>query len=208
MSVEEGLLLACSGFLLAVLWMDLIFDTQVRLRGERSARAGARIHYYRRATTTSRPMSRLIAVVMVILLGALVFRGVRGHDPVWLPRVGSARRRAHSAGPGSDGAQRGSTRQSVGRSCRTITPRAVGLPRPSRVCRVRVRVSHRATDSRRGGLNGLQPSRTRLTIARIWPATNCGWYSMMLWPLSVVVIFTVPSASASRVLARCICSSV
>ena len=33
MSVEEGVLLACSGFLLAVLWMDLIFDTQVRARG-------------------------------------------------------------------------------------------------------------------------------------------------------------------------------
>ena len=29
MSVAEGVLLACGGFLLAVLWMDLIFDTQV-----------------------------------------------------------------------------------------------------------------------------------------------------------------------------------
>ncbi len=87
MSVDEGLLVACGGFLLAVLWMDLIFDTQVRgpQAGELpepvlSSIAG----YYRRAITTSRPMSRLIAVVMVILLGALVFRSIGGHDPGWL----------------------------------------------------------------------------------------------------------------------------
>ena len=40
--------------------------------------------YYHRATTTSRPMSHLIAAVMVILLGALAFRALHGHDPVWL----------------------------------------------------------------------------------------------------------------------------
>ena len=117
MSVEEGVLLACGGFLLAVLWMDLIFDTQVRaVRGDElpepvlASIAG----YYHRATTTSRPMSHLIAAVMVILLGALAFRALRGHDPVWLTVASAAaRRRAHPAGPDSDGAQRGSTRQSV-----------------------------------------------------------------------------------------------
>ena len=40
--------------------------------------------YYHRATTTSRPMSRLIVLVMLILLGALGFQAVRGHDPGWL----------------------------------------------------------------------------------------------------------------------------
>jgi hypothetical protein len=40
--------------------------------------------YYHRATTTSRPMGRLIALVMLILLAALVFQLVRGHDPWWL----------------------------------------------------------------------------------------------------------------------------
>ena len=83
-------LLACSGFLLAVLWMDLIFDSQVRgaRGGELPEPVLASIaDYYRRATTTSRPMSRLIAVVMVILLGALVFRRSAGHDPVWLIAV-------------------------------------------------------------------------------------------------------------------------
>ena len=93
MSVAEGLLLACGGFLLAVLWMDLIFDSQVR--GSRDGQLPEQVlasiaDYYRRATTTSRPMSRLIAAMMVILLGALVFQSVRGNDPVALIVVSSA----------------------------------------------------------------------------------------------------------------------
>ena len=93
MSVAQGLLLACSGFLLAVLWMDLIFDSQVR--GERGEQLPEPVlasisAYYRRATTTSRPMSRLIAAVMAILLGALAFRGLSGHDPMWLIVVSAA----------------------------------------------------------------------------------------------------------------------
>lgn len=87
MSVDHGLLVACSGFLLAVLWMDLIFDTQVRaVRGAELPEPvlASIADYYRRATTTSQPMSRLIAAVMVVLLGALVFRGFGGHDPVLL----------------------------------------------------------------------------------------------------------------------------
>jgi len=68
--------------------MDLIFDSQVlRHRGADelpetviTSIAG----YYHRATTTSRPMSLLIAVVMVILLAALGFRWAVGGDPGWL----------------------------------------------------------------------------------------------------------------------------
>jgi len=83
------LLTACAGFLLAILWMDLIFDAQVfghgRGGGELPEAVLASIAaYYHRATTTSRPMSRLIAVVMLILLCALGFQASRGHDPVWL----------------------------------------------------------------------------------------------------------------------------
>jgi hypothetical protein len=80
------LLTACSGFLLAVLWMDLIFDVQVlRHPDELPEPVLASIAaYYNRATTTSRPMSRLIALVMVILLGALGFQAARAHDPGWL----------------------------------------------------------------------------------------------------------------------------
>lgn len=71
--------------------MDLIFDAQVR-RHRRvdelpefvlASIAG----YYHRATTTSRPMSLLIALVMVILLAALGFHALRGDDPGWVVGV-------------------------------------------------------------------------------------------------------------------------
>lgn len=58
--------------------MDLIFDSQVlRHRGADVLPAevlDSISGYYHRATTTSRPMSYLIATVMVVLLGALAFR--------------------------------------------------------------------------------------------------------------------------------------
>ncbi|WP_235009635.1 hypothetical protein [Mycobacterium sp. 3519A] len=77
---------ASAGFLLAVLWMDLIFDSQVlRHRGADvlpETVIASVSSYYRRATT--RPMSLLIAVVMLILLGALGFHWMTGGEPVWL----------------------------------------------------------------------------------------------------------------------------
>ena len=84
-----SLLTACSGFLLAVLWMDLIFDVQVLGRRDGAGCLPEPVlasiaGYYHRATTTSRPMSRLIALVMLILLGALGFCWVDGHGPGWL----------------------------------------------------------------------------------------------------------------------------
>jgi hypothetical protein len=93
-SVLAPLLTACSGFLLAVLWMDLIFDVQVCKHREVGEELPGPVltsiaAYYHRATTTSRPMGRLIASVMVILLGALAFQATRGNDPGWL-LVGSA----------------------------------------------------------------------------------------------------------------------
>ena len=79
---------ASAGFLIAVLWMDLIFDTQV-LRHRRVDTLPEPVlasisAYYRRATTTSRPMGHAIAVVMVILLAALGFRAFSGSDAGWL----------------------------------------------------------------------------------------------------------------------------
>jgi len=68
--------------------MDLIFDSQVlphRGGGELPEPVLDSIsRYYHRATTTSRPMSYLIALVMVILLGGMAFRAVHGPDPGWL----------------------------------------------------------------------------------------------------------------------------
>ena len=89
MSVATSLLTACSGFLFAVLWMDLMFDAQVLADRRRNADLPEPVlssiaGYYRRAVTGSRPMSRLIAVVMMVLLAALGFRAARGHDPGWL----------------------------------------------------------------------------------------------------------------------------
>ncbi|WP_293309657.1 hypothetical protein [Mycolicibacterium sp.] len=79
---------ACAGFLLAVLWMDLIFDTQIRRRRSGDAPDAAALDsiagYYRRATTTSRPMSLLIALVMAVLLATLAFEAIRGTRPGWL----------------------------------------------------------------------------------------------------------------------------
>jgi hypothetical protein len=89
MSVMAPLLTACSGFLFAVLWMDLIFDVQVFRHRSAATDLPETVlasiaGYYHRATTTSRPMSRLIVLVMVVLLGALTFQAARGQDPAWL----------------------------------------------------------------------------------------------------------------------------
>ena len=64
MGVTTVLPAACAGFLLAVLWMDLIFDAQVvahRRAGEDLPESvlASIAGYYHRATTSSRPMSTL-----------------------------------------------------------------------------------------------------------------------------------------------------
>lgn len=68
--------------------MDLIFDVQVfghPADAELPEPVLASIAgYYRRATTTSQPMGRLIALVMVTMLLALGFKAAYGRDPLWL----------------------------------------------------------------------------------------------------------------------------
>ena len=76
-------LAACGGFLVAIVWMDLIFDVQVLAHRETGGAlpepALASIAaYYRRATTDSRPMSRLIAAVMAIAVLGSLYRLVAG----------------------------------------------------------------------------------------------------------------------------------
>ena len=75
-------LTACAGFLLAVLWMDLMFDVQV-LRHRRDedlpeAALASIAAYYRRVTTAARPMGHLVGTVMAILLVSLVVQIARG----------------------------------------------------------------------------------------------------------------------------------
>jgi hypothetical protein len=64
-------LAACAGFLIAVLWIDLMFDVQaLRDGGEVPEPALASIAgYYRRVTTESWPMGALIGAVMLVAAG-------------------------------------------------------------------------------------------------------------------------------------------
>jgi hypothetical protein len=78
---------AGAGFLLAVLWFDLMFDVQTRkhadnpLPPEILASISA---YYRRVTTDAYPMNRLVALVMVLTLVAIVAQIVEAADPWWI----------------------------------------------------------------------------------------------------------------------------
>src|ERR1700730_13055087 len=78
---------AGSGFLLAVLWFDLMFDVQTRRH------TGAVLppqvltsisRYYRRVTTEAYPMNRLVAAVMLLTLAAICAEIVQGKNPWWV----------------------------------------------------------------------------------------------------------------------------
>ena len=78
---------AGAGFLIAVLWFDLMFDTQTmgHARGDLPAEKLASISgYYWRVTTEAQPMSRLVALVMLLTLAALGVEIVRREAPLWL----------------------------------------------------------------------------------------------------------------------------
>jgi hypothetical protein len=75
------------GFILAVLWFDLMFDIQVRGHDDRhdlsEAVRASIASYYARVTIAARPMNRLIALVMVVTIGATVGELLRGDLPTW-----------------------------------------------------------------------------------------------------------------------------
>src|SRR5438105_14093395 len=77
---------AGTGFLLAVLWFDLMFDVQIaRGRTRQPEEALASIAgYYRRVRTAARPMNRLIAAVMLGTCTSIVLQIVRGERPRWV----------------------------------------------------------------------------------------------------------------------------
>jgi hypothetical protein len=78
---------AGAGFLLAVLWFDLMFDVQVarhRSREPPEDVLASIAGYYRRVTTAARPMNRLVAAVMVATLGTIIAQIARGEHPRWL----------------------------------------------------------------------------------------------------------------------------
>ncbi len=87
---------AGGGFLLAVLWFDLMFDVQA-LRRDASAAAplpepvlASIAAYYARVTTAARPMNRLVAGVMLGTLAALIVELAQERDPIWVPAVSLA----------------------------------------------------------------------------------------------------------------------
>jgi hypothetical protein len=82
----HALTASAAGFLLAVLWFDLMFDVQVlpHRRAEPPAAVVASIAaYYRRVTTDARPMNRLVALAMLTLLAAISTQLSTGAGPRW-----------------------------------------------------------------------------------------------------------------------------
>ncbi len=80
---------AGAGFLLAVLWFDLMFDIQVTrhpMRGRQlpEATLASIAGYYRRVTTDARPMNRLVAAVMLATAIAIGVEIARGEVPGWV----------------------------------------------------------------------------------------------------------------------------
>ncbi len=76
----------CGGFLLAVLWMDLLFDVQVlQIRAAEPRETDQPIAsiaaYYRRVTTEARPLNRLVGAVMAVTLGGSAYRAISGPPP-------------------------------------------------------------------------------------------------------------------------------
>ena len=84
---------AGAGFLLAVLWFDLMFDVQAaRLRPPELPESvlASIAGYYRRVTTAARPMNRLIAAVMVGTIAAVIVQLAQGDAPRWAAAVSLA----------------------------------------------------------------------------------------------------------------------
>jgi hypothetical protein len=82
-----------AGFLLAVLWFDLMFDVQALRHRDRELPEGVLASiagYYRRVTTAARPMNRLVAAAMVATIAAIVVQLVLGDAPRWAAAVSLA----------------------------------------------------------------------------------------------------------------------
>jgi hypothetical protein len=87
--MASPILAACGGFLLAVLWMDLMFDVQV-LGYRESANLPEPVlasiaAYYHRVTTSARPMGHLVGAVMAIALVTLAVELAAGGRASWIP---------------------------------------------------------------------------------------------------------------------------
>jgi hypothetical protein len=87
----ERVLAAGGGFLLAVLWFDLMFDVQVLPYGGSEAPLPEEVlasiaAYYRRVTIDA-GMSPLVGAVMFAAVGGTLWQSLRGRGPAWLRAV-------------------------------------------------------------------------------------------------------------------------
>lgn len=82
-SVTTPLVLAaCAGFLLGVLWMDLMFDAlALGPAAIPDASLATIASYYRRVTTDAAPRGMVIAIVMLIAVGGALRQAIR--TPGW-----------------------------------------------------------------------------------------------------------------------------
>jgi hypothetical protein len=84
--MTRRLLAACGGFLLAVLWFDLMFDVQVLAMPESQPLAerilASIAGYYHRVTIEAFPMNRLVAGVMLVAIAASVVQLARRVVPL------------------------------------------------------------------------------------------------------------------------------
>ena len=86
----EAFATAGAGFLLAVLWFDLMFDVQARGATVGADAVTSISTYYRRVTTDARPMNRLVALAMLVTLGAIVAELVNDETATWVGWVSLA----------------------------------------------------------------------------------------------------------------------
>src|SRR5438046_10411581 len=83
----SAVLTLTAGFLLAVVWFDLMFDVQVLGRrpvGEPLAEQvlASIAAYYRHVTTSARPISYLVGRVMLVTIGGTLIPVLVGPGPV------------------------------------------------------------------------------------------------------------------------------
>jgi len=89
----EAFASAGAGFLVAVVWFDLMFDVQALKHrdGDVPEPVLASIAaYYRRVTTDARPMNLLVAFAMLGTIAAIVVEITRDLDPAWVGWVSLA----------------------------------------------------------------------------------------------------------------------
>jgi hypothetical protein len=84
---------AGAGFLISVLWFDLMFDVQL-IPHRRAPKVPASVldsiaAYYHRVTETA-PMGRLVAIVMLTILVALIVQAARADVAIWVTVVSIA----------------------------------------------------------------------------------------------------------------------